>query len=76
MHNAGPPDPSISCRKSMSAGSSGPAGDNTIAPAPSPNRTQLVRSFQSRMREKVSAPITSAHFDCPARMKLSTVASA
>ncbi len=30
------------------------------APAPSPNSTQVVRSFQSRMREKVSAPITSA----------------
>ena len=28
--------------------------------APSPNSTQVVRSFQSRIREKVSAPITSA----------------
>ncbi len=33
---------------------------STTAPAPSPNSTQVVRSFQSRMREKVSAPITSA----------------
>ena len=32
----------------------------TSAPAPSPNSTQVVRSFQSRMREKVSAPITNA----------------
>ena len=28
---------------------------STTAPAPSPNSTQVVRSFQSRMREKVSA---------------------
>src|SRR5258706_426660 len=27
-----------------------------MAPAPSPNSTQVPRSFQSRMREKVSAP--------------------
>ena len=33
---------------------------STMAPAPSPNSTQVPRSFQSRMREKVSAPITSA----------------
>ena len=32
----------------------------TTAPAPSPNSTQVPRSSQSRMREKVSAPITSA----------------
>ena len=30
------------------------------APAPSPNSTQVVRSLKSRMREKVSAPTTSA----------------
>jgi hypothetical protein len=30
------------------------------APAPSPNSTQVVRSSQSRMRLKVSAPITKA----------------
>ena len=33
---------------------------STTAPAPSPNSTQVPRSFQSRMREKVSAPMTSA----------------
>ena len=31
---------------------------STIAPAPSPNSTQVVRSFQSSMRDMVSAPIT------------------
>ena len=31
----------------------------TTAPAPSPNSTQVVRSLQSRMREKVSAPTQS-----------------
>ena len=33
---------------------------STTAPAPSPNSTQVPRSVQSRSREKVSAPITSA----------------
>jgi hypothetical protein len=36
------------------------AACSTTAPAPSPNSTQVLRSFQSRMREKTSAPITSA----------------
>ena len=39
------------------------------APAPSPNSTQVVRSLKSRMREKVSAPITSAVRCAPLRMK-------
>ncbi len=42
-----------SCRAAACASS-------TTAPAPSPNSTQVPRSLQSRMREKVSAPITSA----------------
>ena len=33
---------------------------STTAPAPSPNRTQVVRSSQSRIRLNVSEPITSA----------------
>src|SRR3954468_24048806 len=33
---------------------------SATAPAPSPNSTQVPRSFQSRMRENTSAPITSA----------------
>ena len=33
---------------------------STTAPAPSPNSTQVVRSFKSRMRENTSAPTTSA----------------
>src|SRR3972149_1300737 len=37
----------------------------TTAPAPSPNNTQVDRSCQSRMREKVSAPITRAVFAWP-----------
>ena len=37
----------------------------TTAPAPSPNSTQVPRSVQSRMREKVSAPITSARLCTP-----------
>ena len=43
----------------------------TMAPAPSPNSTQVPRSFQSRMREKVSAPITSAVVASPFLIKLS-----
>ena len=50
--------PSLSCASS------------TIAPAPSPNSTQVLRSFQSRMREKVSAPITSARLCEPEREEL------
>ena len=49
---------------------------STMAPAPSPNSTQVVRSFQSRMREKVSAPITSALLCEPERRNLSAVAVA
>ena len=44
---------------------------STTAPAPSPNSTQVPRSFQSRMREKVSAPITSAVVAWPVRIMLS-----
>jgi hypothetical protein len=33
---------------------------STTAPAPSPNSTQVPRSVQSSMRDRVSAPITSA----------------
>ena len=47
-----------------------------MAPAPSPNSTQVPRSFQSRIRENVSAPITSARLKAPLRRKLSAVASA
>jgi hypothetical protein len=45
---------------------------STTAPAPSPNSTQVVRSSKSRMREKTSAPTTSAQRALPAR----TMASA
>ena len=48
---------------------------STIAPAPSPNSTQVVRSFQSRMREKVSAPMTSARLCEPEVRNLSAVAT-
>ena len=48
----------------MMPGSS--AASRITAPAPSPNSTQVPRSFQSRMREKVSAPITSAVEAMPA----------
>ena len=48
---------------------------STTAPAPSPNSTQVPRSFQSRMREKTSAPTTSAFLYWPERMKVSAVAS-
>jgi hypothetical protein len=49
---------------------------STSAPAPSPNSTQVPRSSQSRMREKVSAPITSAVRAWPRRSALSAIASA
>ena len=49
---------------------------STTAPAPSPNSTQVERSFQSRMRENTSAPITSAQRLAPLRMNFSAVASA
>ena len=48
---------------------------STTAPAPSPNSTQVARSFQSRMREKVSAPITSARLCEPELRNLSAVAT-
>jgi hypothetical protein len=49
---------------------------STTAPAPSPNSTQVVRSLKSRMREKVSAPMTSALRARPVRIMESAVASA
>ena len=52
-----------------------PAPRARSAPAPSPNSTQVVRSFQSRMREKVSAPITSARLCDPEVRNLSAVAT-
>ena len=48
------------------------AGAATAAPAPSPNNTQVVRSVQSRMREKVSAPIRRARLAMPVRSIPST----
>jgi hypothetical protein len=48
----------------------------TTAPAPSPNSTQVPRSFQSRMRENVSAPITSAEPAMPPLIMLSAIDSA
>ena len=53
-----------------------PAPPARSRPAPSPNSTQVVRSFQSRMREKVSAPITSARLCEPEARNLSAVATA
>ncbi len=47
-----------------------------MAPAPSPNSTQVVRSCQSMMRENVSAPITSALLCEPEVRNLSAVATA
>ena len=38
---------------------------STTAPAPSPNSTQVVRSEKSKMREKTSAPTTSALLAAP-----------
>ena len=52
------------------------AASSTIAPAPSPNSTQVVRSVQSSRREKVSAPITSARLCEPETRNLSAVATA
>ena len=45
----------------------------TTAPAPSPNSTHVVRSFQSNMRDITSAPTTSAVLACPPRMYKSAV---
>ena len=52
-------DGSTGCRGRAACPAAAPPC-STTAPAPSPNSTQVPRSFQSRMREKVSAPITSA----------------
>ena len=49
---------------------------STTAPAPSPKSTEVVRSFQSRMRENTSAPTTSAQRCRPPRRKLSAIVSA
>ena len=46
------------------------------APAPSPKRTQVARSLKSRMREKVSAPITITRGRAPVRMRASAWARA
>ncbi len=48
----------------------------TTAPAPSPNRTQVARSSQSRMRLNVSEPITSALSAMPLFSIESAIASA
>jgi hypothetical protein len=51
------------------------AWSNT-APAPSPHRMQLLRSFQSVMRDRVSAPMTRARLTDPLRMNWSATESA
>src|SRR5512133_1897612 len=45
----------------------------TAAPAPSPNRIQVLRSVQSTMRDNTSAPITSTFFAVPVRIYLSAM---
>ena len=47
---------------------------STTAPAPSPNSTQVPRSFQSRIRENTSVPMTSAFVAIPLRIIASAVA--
>ena len=44
------------------------SASSTSAPAPSPNSTQVPRSLQSRMREKVSAPMTRTRLARPPLM--------
>ncbi len=53
-----------------------PLASSTTAPAPSPNSTQVVRSLKSRMREKTSAPITSAFDALPVLIMASATVSA
>lgn len=48
----------------------------TAAPAPSPVRTQVVRSVQSVISVILSAPMTSARVAAPARIAWSAVARA
>ena len=48
----------------------------TVAPAPSPKSTQVVRSFQFSSRESVSAPITRAFSTEPATIIPRAIASA
>ena len=43
----------------------------TTAPAPSPNKTQVLRSVQSTILDKHSAPATTAVLTCPKRIMLS-----
>ena len=65
--------PSASCEVMTPGEASSPSlscASSTIAPAPSPNSTQVVRSCQSRMRENVSAPITSARLCEPETQEL------
>ena len=52
------------------------AASRISAPAPSPNSTQVERSLKSRMREKVSAPITITRRTEPPRISASAWASA
>lgn len=52
------------------------AASTTAAPAPSPTRTQVVRSVQSVTSDILSAPMTSARVAAPARTAWSAVARA
>ena len=55
--------PSAASDEARTPGSSD--GTMTVAPAPSPNSTQVVRSVKSSLRESTSAPTTSTVSDCP-----------
>jgi acetyl-CoA carboxylase carboxyl transferase subunit beta len=70
------PDRAPSGARSEDGGDSAGGEPSRTAPAPSPNSTQVVRSSQSRMREKVSAPITSARRCWPLLTRLSATDSA
>jgi hypothetical protein len=50
------------------------SGASRAAPAPSPNSTQVPRSFQSTMRESTSTPMTSTRWNMPRPMNPSATA--
>src|SRR6266545_5229043 len=58
--------PSSARSESMSPGSS--LASRRAAPAPSPNRTQVVRSVMSRTRDRTSAPTRRMRSAAPARI--------
>jgi hypothetical protein len=75
IESKSPPDPSDRITAESTPPGSSPAC-NTKAPAPSPNKTHVLRSSQFTNRDSVSAPMTNAFCIEPLRIACEAIFNA